>query len=128
MMYIVYRSKANTDEVMCMKYETKENHSRRRSCLLNITYYKLCAGKYFAYYIIGQGVEDYRVGNARKILNQTLMLPRVRRVWKTVGKKTKIVARTGLYNSQCHGSTMMNAMKSDLPDAIQDVIQANYWD
>ena len=95
-MCIAYRSKANTNEVMCMKYETKENHSRRRSCLLNITYYKLRAGKHFAYYIIGQGFEGYRIGDARKILNQTLMLPRVRHVWKTVGKKTKIVARTGL--------------------------------
>ena len=76
-MCIAYRSKANTDEVMCMK---NQNHSRQRSCLLNITYYKLRARKQFAYYIIGQGVEGYRVGGARKILNQTLMLPRVRRV------------------------------------------------
>ena len=72
-MCIAYRSKANTDEVMCMEYETKENHSRRRSCLLNITYYKLWAGKHFVYYIIGQGVKGYRVSGARKILNQTLM-------------------------------------------------------
>ena len=80
MMCITYRSKANMDEVMCMKYETKENHSIQRSCLLNITYYKLRARKHFAYYIIGQDVDGYRVGGARKILNQTLMLPRVRRV------------------------------------------------
>ena len=111
-----------------MKYEAKKNRSRRGSCLLNITYYKLRVEKHFAYYIIGQGVKGYRVGSARKILNQTHMLPRVRHVWKTVGKKMKIVARIGLCKSQCHGSTMMNAMKSDLPDAIQDVIQANYWD
>ena len=126
MMRITYRSKANTDEVMCMKYKTKENHSRRRSCLLNITYYKLRAGKHFAYYIIGQGVEGYRVGGARKFLNQMLMLPRVRRVWKTIGKKTKIVARMGLCSSQCHGSTMTNAMKSNLSDMVWDVVQANH--
>ena len=89
------------------------------------TYYKLWAGKHFAYYVIGQGVEGYRVGGARKILNQTLMLPRVRRVWKTVGKKPKIVARAGLCCSQCHGSTMMNTMKSDLPDTVWDVMQEN---
>ena len=59
-----------------MKYETKGNHSRQGSCLLNITYYKLRVGKHFAYYIIGQGVEGYRVGDAREILNQTLMHPR----------------------------------------------------
>ena len=77
-MCIAYRSKANTNEVMCMKYETKENHSRQKSCLLNITYYKLRAKKHFAYYIIGQGIESYSVGGAHKILNQALMLPRVR--------------------------------------------------
>ena len=109
-----------------MKYKTKENHSRRGNCLLNITYYKLRARKHFAYYIIGQGVEGYRVGGARKILNQMLMLPRVRRVWKTMGKKPKIVARAGLCSSQRHGSTMTNAMKSDLPDTVQDVMQANH--
>ena len=114
------------EEVMSMKYETKENHSRRRSCLLNITYYKLRAGKHFAYYIIGQGVEGYRVGGARKILNQMLMLPRVCHIWKTVGKKMKIMARTGLCSSQRHGSTMTNAMKSDLPDMVRDVMQANH--
>ena len=68
-MCIAYRNKANTDEVMCMKYETKENHSRQKSCLLNITYYKLWARKHFAYYIIGQGVEGYRVDSATKVLN-----------------------------------------------------------
>ena len=109
-----------------MKYEAKENHSRRRNCLLNITYYKLLARKHFAYYIIGQSVEGYRVGGARKILNQTLMLPRVRCVWKTVGKKTKIVARIGLCSSQCHGSTMMNTMKSNLPDMVWDIMPANH--
>ena len=109
-----------------MKHETKGNHSKQESCLLNITYYKLWAGKQFAYYIIGQGVEGYRVGGARKILNQTLMLPRVRRVWKTMEEKTKIVARTGLCSSQCHGSAMTNTMKGDLPDAIWDVMQANH--
>ena len=63
--------------------------------MLNITYYKLRAKKHFAYYIIGQGVEGYRVGGAKEILNQELMIPRVRRVWKTMGKKVKIVVRAG---------------------------------
>ena len=79
-MSITYRSKANTDEVMCMKHETKENHSSQGSCLLNVTYYKLRAGKHFAYYIIDQGVEGYRVGGAKEILNQALMIPRVRHI------------------------------------------------
>ena len=56
------------------------------------------------------------------------MIPRVHRIQKTMRKKLKIVARTGLCGSQRHGSTMTDAMKSDLPDMIRDVILANYWD
>ena len=56
------------------------------------------------------------------------MIPRVHRIWETVRKKLKIVARTSLCGSQRRGSTMTNAMKSDLPDTIRNVIQANYWD
>ena len=110
-----------------MKYEAKENRSRQGSCLLNVTCYKLRARKHFAYYIIGQGVEGYRVGRSKEILNQALMIPRVRCVWKIVGKKPKIVARAGLCSSQRHGSTMTNAMKSNLPNMVRDVMQANHW-
>ena len=124
---IAYRNKADTNEVMGMKHETKGNNSRRGSCLLNITYYKLQARKHFFYYIIGQGIESYRVGGACKIFNQALMLPRVHCVWKTMGKKPKIMAQTGLSSSQRHGSAMTNAMKGDLPDTIQDVMQVNHW-
>ena len=106
----------------------RRNHSSRRNCLLNTTYYKLWAKRHFAYYIIGQGVEGHGVSDAKEILSQTLMIPRVHRIRKTVRKKPKIVARMSLCGSQRHGSTMTDAMKSDLPDAIRDVIQANYWD
>ena len=109
-----------------MKYEAKENHSRWRNCLLNITYYKLQARKHFGYYIIGLGNKGYRVGGAEEILNRALRIPRVCHGWKTVGKKPKIVARAGLCSSQHHGSTMTNAMKSDLPDTVWDVIQTNH--
>ena len=113
------------NEVMGMKHEIKGNHSRRGGCLLNVTYYKLRTRKHFAYYIIGQGVKGYTVGSAHEVLNQALMLPRVHYVRKTMGKKPKIMARTGLCSSHRHGSTMMNAMKGDLPDTIRDVMQAN---
>ena len=43
-----------------------------------------------------------------------------------MGKKPKIMARTGLCSSQRHGSAMTNAMKGDLPDTIQDVMQVNH--
>ena len=109
-----------------MKYEAEQNHSRRRNCLLNITYYKLQAKKHFGYYIIGLGNKGYRVGSVGEILNQALMIPWVRHGWKTVGKKLKFMARTGLCSNQRHGSTMTNAMKSDLPDTVWDVMQANH--
>ena len=96
--------------------------------MLNTTYYKLWAGKHFADYVIGQGVEGHGVGGAKEIFSQTLMIPRVHRIQETMRKKPKIVARTSLCGGQHHGSTMMDAMKSNLPDAIRDVIQANYWD
>ena len=94
--------------------------------MLNITYYKLLARKYFAYYIVGQGIESYRVGGVHKIFNQALMLPRVHCVRKTMGKKLKIMARTGLCSSQRHGSAMTNAMNGDLPDMVWDVMQVNH--
>ena len=105
-----------------MKHRAKENHSRRRNCLPNVAYYKLQAEKNFAYYIIGQGIESYGIGDTHKILNQALMLPRVCCIWKTMGKKLKILARTGLGGSQCCGSAMMNAMEGNLPDTIRDVM------
>ena len=96
--------------------------------MLNITYYKLWARKHFGYYIIGLGNKGYRVDGTEEILNQALMIPRVRRGWKTVGKKPKFMARVGLHRSQCHGSTMTNAMQSDLPNMVWDVVQENHRD
>ena len=118
------------DKVMRVMWGIKQrrNHSRRRNCLLNTTYYKLWAERHFAYYIIGQSVEGHGVGGAKEILSQTLMIPRVHRIRKTVRKKPKIVARMSLCGSQRRGSTMTDAMKSDLPDAIWDVMQANQRD
>ena len=109
-----------------MKYETKEKSLKTEKLFANITDYKLWVGKHFAYYITDLGVESYRVGGAKEILNQALMIPRVRRVSKTARKKPKIVARAGLCSSQRHGSTMTNTMKSDLPNMVWDVMQANH--
>jgi len=116
------------DKVMRVMWGIKQrrNHSRRRNCLLNTTYHKLWAERHFTYYIIGQGVEVHGVGGAKEILNQTLMIPRVHHIRKTMRKKPKIVARMGLCDSQRRGSTMMDAMKSDLPDVVRDVMQMNH--
>ena len=96
--------------------------------MLNITYYKLQPRKHFGYYVIGLGNKGYGVGGAEEILNQTLMISRVCRGWKTMGKKPKFMARMGLRSSQRHGGTMTNAMQSDLPDTVRDVVRANRRD
>ena len=94
----------------------------------NITYYKLRAGKHFGYYIIGLGDKGYGVSSTEEILDQAFAILRVRCGGKTMGKEPKFVARMGLRRSQHHGSTMADAMQSDLPDVIWDVVQANHWD
>ena len=113
---------------MHISTKQKEDHSRWRNCLLNITYYKLRAEKHFGYYIINLGNKGYGVSSAEEILNQALMIPRVCHGWKTMRMKPKFVARTGLRSSQRHGSTMTNAMQGNLPDTVREVMQANHWD
>ena len=88
----------------------------------NITYYKLRAGKHFGYYIIGLGDKGYGVSSTEEILNQAFIIPRVRRGSKTMGKEPKLVAKMDLRRSQRHGGTMANAMQSDLPDMVRDVM------
>ena len=106
----------------------RKDHSRWGNYLLNITYYKLWARKHFGYYIISMGNKGYRVSNTEEILNQAFMIPRVHHSWEAVGKEPKLLARMDLCRSQCHDSTMANAMQSDLSDMVQDVVQANHWD
>jgi len=94
--------------------------------LLKIIYYKLRTGKQFAHYIIGQSIESYRVGGAKEFLNQTLMILGGHCIRETMRKKPKIVTRAGLCSSQRCGSTMANAMESNLPDTVWDVMQTDY--
>ena len=94
----------------------------------NITYYKLRAGKCFGYYIIGMGNKVYRVSNTEEILNQAFVIPRVHHSWEAMGKEPKLMARKDLRRSQCHDSTMANAMQSDLSNMVRDVVQANHRD
>ena len=105
-----------------MKYEAKEKPLKMKKFFASVTYYKLWARKHFVYYIIGMGSKGYRVSGVEEILDQALVIPRVRRGWETVGKKPKLVARTSLRSSQRHGSTMTNAMQGDLPNMVQDVV------
>ena len=43
--------------------------------LLNVAYYNLWVEENLAYYIIGQGIKSYRIGDTHEILNQALLLP-----------------------------------------------------
>ena len=105
-----------------------EGRITQGNCLLNIAYYKLWAGKHFAYYVIGQDVEGHGVGGAKETLSQALTIPRVYCVWETMRKKPEIVAKLGLCSSRCCGGTITDAMKSDLPDAVRGVVQADHRD
>ena len=46
--------------------------------------------------------------------------------WETMGKKSKLVTRASLHNSQCHGSAMMNTVKGNFSNAVWDIIQVNH--
>ena len=106
----------------------KEKSLKTEELFANITYYKLWAEKHFGYYVIGLGDKGYRVSSTEEVLNQAFIIPRVRRSWEAVGKKPKLMARMNLRRSQRHGGTMANAMQSDLPDTVQDVVQVNHRD
>ena len=54
------------------------------------------------------------------------MILRVFGGWKTMGKESKLVAKASLRSSQCHGSTMMNTVESNLSDTVWDIVQANH--
>ena len=105
-----------------MKYEIKGKSLKTEELFANITYYKLWAGKHFGYYIIGLGDKGYRVSSTEEILNQALMIPRVHRSWEAMGKEPKLMARMDLHRSQHHGSTMANAMQSNLSDTVWHVM------
>ena len=62
-----------------MKYEAKEKPLKMKKLFASVTYYRLQARKHFGYYIIGLGNKGHGVGGAEEILNQALMIPRVRR-------------------------------------------------
>ena len=100
---------------------------RQENDLLNIAYYKLRAEENLAYYVIGQSIKSYRVGGTEEFLSQTFMILERHYIRETMRKKPKIVTRVGLCSSQRCGSTMTNAMESNLPNTVWDVMQVDYW-
>ena len=82
-----------------MKYRAKEKPLKMNRLFASFSYYKLMARKHFVHYVIGLGSKGYGVGSMEEILDQALMILRVFEGWKTMGKKSKLVARASLRNS-----------------------------
>jgi len=123
MICVAYGTRTNTD--WNMEYKCKKS-MKTKKLFANFSYYKLKAGEHFIHYVLGLGREGYRVGGVKEILDQALMIPRVFDGWKTIGKKSKLVAKAGLRSSQRHGSTVTNAMKSDLSNMVWNVVQVDH--
>ena len=104
-----------------MEYEYKKP-IKTKKLFASFSYYKLKAGKQFIHYVFGLGSKGYGVGSVEEVLDQALMVLRVFSGWETMGKKSKLMARASLPNSQCHGSTMMNTVKGNLFDVVWDVV------
>ena len=92
----------------------------------SLSYYKLKAREHFVHYVFGLGSEGYGVGGLEEVLDQALMVLRVFGGWETMGKKSKLMARASLRNSQCHGSTMTNIVKGNFSYVVWDIVQANH--
>ena len=88
----------------------------------SFSYYKLRAGEHFVHNVFGLGSKGYRVGSVEEVIDQALMVLRMVSGWKTMGKKSKLVTRAGLRNSQCHGSAMTNTMKGNFSNAVWDIV------
>ena len=72
------------------------------------------------------GSKGHGVGDVKEVLDQALMILRVFSGWKTMGKKSKFMAKASLHNSQCHGSTMTNIVKGNFSYVVWDIVQANH--
>ena len=109
-----------------MEYEYKKP-PKTKKLFASFSYYNLKAGKHSIHYVFGLESKGYEVGSIEEIFDQVLMILRVFGGWKTMEKKSKLVARASLRSSQCHGSTMTNTMKGNFSDAVWDIVQVNHW-
>ena len=82
------------------EYRAKEKPLKMKRLFASSSYYKLKARKHFVHYVFGLGSKGYRVGGVEEIIDQALMILRVFGGWKTMGKKSKLVARVSLHSSQ----------------------------
>ena len=93
------------------EYRAKVKPLRTKRLFASFSYYKLKDREHFVHYVFGLGSEGYGVGSVEEVLDQALMVLMVFGGWETMGKKSKLVTRMSLCNSQCHGSTMTNTVK-----------------
>ena len=108
------------------EYRAKEESLKMKKLFASFPYYKLWAREHFVHYVFDLGSEGYGVGGVEEVPDQMLMVLRVFGGWETMGKKSKLVVRASLRNSQCHGSTMTNTVKGNLSDVVWNVVQANH--
>ena len=88
----------------------------------SIPYYKLRAEEHFVHNVFGLVSKGYGVGSVEEVSDQALMVLEMVGGWKTMGKKSKLVTRASLHNSQCHGSAMMNTVKGNFSDVVWEII------
>ena len=92
----------------------------------SISYYKLRAEEHFVHNVFGLGSKGYGVDSVEEVFDQAFMVLRMFGGWETMRKKSKLVTREGLHNSQSHGSAMMNTVKGNFSDVVWDIVQANH--
>ena len=93
----------------------------------SFSYYRLRVEEHFVHNVFGLGSKGYEVGSVEEVLDQALiMVLRMFGDWETMGKKSKLMTRVGLRNSQWHGSAKTNTVKGNFSDTVWDIIQANH--
>ena len=94
------QEQTQTDWYMEHEYRAKEKPLKTKRLFASFSYYKIKTGEHFIHYVFGLGSKGYGVGGVEEILDQALMILRVFGGWKTMGKKSKLVARVSLHSSQ----------------------------
>ena len=60
-----------------MKYRAKEKPLKMKRLFASFSYYKLKAREHFVHYVFGLGSEGNRVGGAKEVFDQALMILRM---------------------------------------------------
>ena len=79
--------------------KAKEKPFQTKRLFASFSYCKLKDREHFVHYVFSLGSKGYGVGGVEEVLDQALMVLRVFSGWETMGKKSKLVARTSLRDS-----------------------------